>query len=68
MHQAEQLPLFEDERKKLYATQAMDKLNERYEAVAAILEGICLGRKVQVSHVIPPPSWRPESLKSIDVK
>jgi DNA polymerase-4 len=26
-HQTEQLPLFEDERKKLFATQAMDKVN-----------------------------------------
>ena len=63
-HQAEQLPLFEDERKKLFATQAMDKINERFGNMAVTYGSLVTGKKTAGSHVIPP-SWRPDGIKSI---
>ncbi|NVN93182.1 MAG: DNA polymerase IV, partial [Desulfuromonadales bacterium] len=66
-HQAEQLPLFEDERKKLFATQAMDSLNDRFGKMAVTYASL-LPRKEQAgSHVIPP-SWRPEGIRNVDVE
>jgi DNA polymerase-4 len=66
-HQAEQLPLFEDERKKLFATQAMDKVNERFGSMVVTYGSLLPGKKKAGNHVIPP-SWRPEGIKNTDVK
>ena len=44
-HQAEQLPLFENERKKLFATQAMDSINERFGAMAVTYGSLLPGKK-----------------------
>jgi DNA polymerase-4 len=43
-HQAEQLPLFEDERKKLFATQAMDSINDHFGRMS-VTYGIMLPGK-----------------------
>lgn len=64
-HQAEQLPLFEDERKKLFATQAMDKINERFGRMAVTYGSVLPGKKNAGSHVIPP-SWRPDGIKNVE--
>ena len=66
-HQAEQLPLFEEERKKLFATQAMDKINDRFGTMAVTFGSLMPGRENAGSHVIPP-SWRPDGVKNIDVQ
>ena len=66
-HQAEQLPLFEDERKKLFATQAMDKVNERFGSMVVTFGSLLPGKENAGSHVIPP-SWRPDGIKNVDVK
>jgi DNA polymerase-4 len=66
-HQAEQLPLFEEERKKLFATQAMDKVNDRFGTMAVTFGSLLAGREKAGSHVIPP-SWRPDGVKNIDVQ
>jgi DNA polymerase-4 len=66
-HQAEQLPLFEDERKKLFATQAMDSINERFGSMAVTFGSLLPGKAKAGSHVIPP-SWRPDGIKNVDVK
>lgn len=66
-HQAEQLPLFEEERKKLFATQAMDKINDRFGTMAVTFGSLLPGREKAGSHVIPP-SWRPDGVKNIDVQ
>jgi len=66
-HQAEQLPLFEDERKKLFATQAMDSVNERFGSMAVTYGSLLPNKKKAGSHVIPP-SWRPDGIKNVDVK
>lgn len=66
-HQAEQLPLFEDERKKLFATQAMDKLNERFGGMAVTFGSLLADKNGAGNHVIPP-SWRPDGIRNVDVK
>jgi len=66
-HQAEQLPLFEDERKKLFATQAMDSINDRFGRMSVTFGSLLPGKEKAGSHVIPP-SWRPDGVKNIDVQ
>ena len=66
-HQEEQLPLFEDERKKLFATQAMDRINDRFGSTTVTFGSLIHDKKSAGSHVIPP-SWRPKGVKNIDVK
>lgn len=66
-HQAEQLPLFEDERKKLFATQAMDKINDRFGSMAVTFGSLLVNKDKAGNHVIPP-SWRPDGIKNVDVK
>jgi DNA polymerase-4 len=66
-HQAEQLPLFEEDRRKLFATQAMDRINDRFGTMAVTFGSLLPGRKNAGSHVIPP-SWRPDGVKNIDVQ
>jgi DNA polymerase-4 len=66
-HQAEQLPLFEDERKKLFATQAMDKVNDKYGGRVVTYGSLLPGKATAGNHVIPP-SWRPDGIKNIDME
>lgn len=66
-HQAEQLPLFEDERKRLFATQAMDRINDRFGSMAVTFGSLVKDKAGAGSRVIPP-SWRPDGIKSVDVK
>ena len=46
-HQAEQLPLFEDERKKLFATQAMDTINDRFGKMSVTFGSLIPGKEKQ---------------------
>jgi DNA polymerase-4 len=66
-HQAEQLPLFAEERRKLEATRAMDAVNRRFGDMAVTFGSLLPGKATAGSHVIPP-SWRPDGIKKIDVK
>jgi DNA polymerase-4 len=66
-HQAEQLPLFEDERKRLFATQAMDRLNAKYGSRAVTFGSLIQEKEESESRVIPP-SWRPDGIRNIDVE
>jgi len=66
-HQAEQLPLFEDERKKLFATQAMDSLNAKFGKMSVTFGSLLPGKEKRGSHVIPP-SWRPDGIRSVEVE
>jgi len=65
--QGEQLPLFEDERKKLFATQAMDSINAKFGKMAVTYGSLLPGKEKHGSHVIPP-SWRPDGIRNVDVK
>ncbi len=66
-HQAEQLPLFLEDRKKLEATKAMDEVNERFGSVAVTFGSLVKDRDRAGSHVIPP-SWRPDGIKNVRVR
>lgn len=66
-HQAEQLPLFEEERKKLFATQAMDSINDRFGRMSVTYGTLLPGKEQAGSHVIPP-SWRPDGIKNVKVE
>lgn len=66
-HQAEQLSLFAEERKKIEATKAMDAVNQRFGDMVVTFGSLLAGKENAGSHVIPP-SWRPSGIKRIDVK
>lgn len=66
-HQAEQLPLFEEERKRPFATQAMDNINDRFGKMSVTYGTLLPGEDKAGPHVIPP-SWRPDGVKNIDVQ
>lgn len=66
-HQAEQLPLFEEERKKHFATQAMDDVNSRFGDTAVTFGSLLPEREKNGSFVISP-AWRPSGIRNVDVK
>ncbi len=66
-HQAEQLPLFAEDRRKLEATRAMDAVNQRFGDMVVTFGSLLPGKEKAGSHVIPP-SWRPDGIKRVDVK
>jgi len=66
-HQAEQLPLFAEDRRKLEATKAMDAVNQRFGDMVVTFGSLLPGKEKAGSHVIPP-SWRPDGIKNVDVK
>ena len=66
-HQAEQLPLFAEDRRKLEATRAMDAVNQRFGDMVVTFGSLLPGKEKAGSHVIPP-SWRPDGIKNVDVK
>lgn len=66
-HEAEQLPLFVEDRKKLEATKAMDAVNARFGNMVVTFGSLLPGKSTAGSHVIPP-SWRPDGVKNIDVQ
>jgi len=66
-HEVEQLPLFEEDRKKLEITRAMDSVNQKYGNMVVTYGSLLPGKEKAGSHVIPP-SWRPEGIKNVDVQ
>jgi DNA polymerase-4 len=66
-HQAEQLPLFAEDRRKLEATKAMDAVNARFGNRVVTFGSLLPGKATAGSHVIPP-SWRPDGIKRVDVE
>ncbi|MDD2899976.1 MAG: DNA polymerase IV [Desulfuromonadaceae bacterium] len=62
----EQLPLFEDERKKAFMVSAMDAVNDKYGDFT-VTYGSLLGNNSQSgSHVISP-AWKPEGIRNVQV-
>ncbi len=66
-HQAAQLPLFEEDRKKLLATQAMDSINQKFGSMSVTYGNLVNGREKRGSFVISP-AWRPDGIRNVDVK
>ncbi len=65
-YQRLQLPLFEDERRKVLTTAAMDEVNDRYGNFAVTF-GSVLDNDDKGSFVISP-AWRPDGIRNVDVK
>jgi DNA polymerase-4 len=65
-YQERQLPLFEDERRRMLATAAMDDANGRYGNFAVTF-GTLLATAEKGSFVISP-AWRPDGIRNVDVK
>lgn len=66
VHNADQLPLFEKERKAALLAAAMDEANDRFGEFAVTF-GSVLETEKKGSHVISP-AWRPDGIRRVDVK
>ena len=66
VHNADQLPLFEKERKAALLAAAMDEANDRFGEFAVTF-GSVLETEEKGSHVISP-AWRPDGIRRVDVK
>jgi len=68
-HASSQLPLFPEERKKAVLADAMDEVNDRYGNFSVTFASLLDNEKApeKGSHVISP-AWRPEGIRSVDVK
>ena len=64
-YQTEQLPLFEEERRKSRMVQAMDSVNNRFGDFT-VTYGSLLAANEKGSHVISP-AWRPDGIRCVDV-
>ena len=64
-YQQQQLPLFEDERRKVLATSAMDEVNDRFGGFK-VTYGTVLESEEKGSFVISP-AWRPEGIRNVEV-
>ncbi len=64
-----QLPLFEEERRKLSMVNAMDAVNDKYGNFTVTFGSLLDGEKNKEkgSHVISP-AWRPEGIRNVEVK
>ncbi|HEY4744292.1 MAG TPA: DNA polymerase IV [Desulfuromonadaceae bacterium] len=65
--QGEQLPLFETERKKAFATRAMDAVNSRFGEFTVTFGSLLPEGERNGSFVIAP-AWRPSGIRNVDVK
>ncbi len=65
-YHTEQLPLFEEERRKSQMVRAMDEVNDRFGDFT-VTYGSLMTTQEKGSHVISP-AWRPEGIRSVDVK
>lgn len=65
-HHADQLPLFERERKAALLAAAMDEANDRFGEFAVTF-GSVLETEEKGSHVISP-AWRPDGIRRVDVE
>jgi len=65
-HHAEQLPLFEEERKRECVTRAMDDLNSCYGEFTVAYGSLLADRHKNGSFVISP-AWRPAGIRHVDV-
>ncbi|MBT0664480.1 DNA polymerase IV [Geobacter pelophilus] len=68
-YESNQLPLFEEKRKKLFLADAMDELNDKYGNFTVTFGSLLDGEepKSKGSHVISP-AWRPDGIRNVEVK
>jgi DNA polymerase-4 len=65
-HREEQLPLFVEEKMKVFATQAMDEVNNRYGDFTVTFGALLSSPGKKGSFVISP-AWRPDGIRCVDV-
>lgn len=68
-YESNQMPLFEEDRKKLFLANAMDEVNDKYGNFTVTFGSLIDGESSDSkgSHVISP-AWRPEGLRNVEVK
>ncbi len=68
-YESNQLPLFEEERKKTLLVETMDRVNDRYGDFSVTFGSLLDEEKTgdKGSHVISP-AWRPDGIRCVDVK
>lgn len=68
-YESDQLPLFEEERKKMFLVNAMDEVNDRFGDFSVTFGSLLDDEKAgyKGSHVISP-AWRPDGIRNLDVK
>lgn len=68
-YESNQLPLFEEERKKQFLVNAMDEVNDKFGNFTVTFGSLLDGEKAanKGSHVISP-AWRPDGIRNVDVK
>jgi DNA polymerase-4 len=65
-YQREQLPLFEDERRRAFMINAMDALNDRFGDFTVTYGSLLGNNEEKGSHVISP-AWKPEGIRNVPV-
>ncbi|MDD2851018.1 MAG: DNA polymerase IV [Desulfuromonadaceae bacterium] len=65
-YQREQLPLFEDERKRAFVVSAMDVVNDRFGDFTVTFGSLLGNNDEKGSHVISP-AWQPEGIRNVQV-
>jgi len=65
-HREEQLPLFVEEKMKVFATKAMDEVNNRYGDFTVTFGALLASPGKKGSFVISP-AWRPDGIRCVDV-
>lgn len=62
----EQLPLFEEERKKAFMVSAMDAVNDKFGDFSVTFGSLLGNNEEKGSHVISP-AWKPEGIRNVQV-
>jgi DNA polymerase-4 len=65
-HREEQLPLFIDDKMKVFATRAMDEVNNRYGDFTVTFGALLSDQGKNGSFVISP-AWRPDGIRCVEV-
>ena len=65
-YQREQLPLFEEERRKAFMVSAMDEVNDRFGDFTVTYGSLLGNNEEKGSHVISP-AWKPEGIRNVQV-
>jgi DNA polymerase-4 len=65
-YQREQLPLFEEERRKAFMVSAMDAVNDKFGDFTVTYGSLLGNNEEKGSHVISP-AWKPEGIRNVQV-
>jgi DNA polymerase-4 len=65
-YQREQLPLFEEERRKAFMINAMDTVNDRFGDFTVTYGSLLGNNEEKGSHVISP-AWKPDGIRNVKV-